>query len=134
MLLSEGFLLVLIDANQIFPKIVGTLYTYNSGRTAVETIKNLRTRNGFMARWILLMLILVSMITQFVMLKAQSYKDDKLMEVIFSILMITFTLVLTERYRIKTMFPEELTTFLNAAISFENTYVKGKQISKINST
>lgn len=72
------------------------------------------------------MLILASNIIRFVLLKTVNKEDENLIEIIFCILMIVGCITFGERYRIRGMFPEEFTTFFNAAISSELTYAKGK--------
>lgn len=129
MLLSENFLEILSNANQDFPSISGQLFSYQATTRQTRIIQG-RARNGFRARWILLLCVATVMLVQildnqFLTSDANDISSSKTVKQKMCIMMIFICILTGERYRIRAQYPQEYVSFFNGAVGVEKNYLQG---------
>lgn len=129
MILTEKLLKILIQSNKISPIIVGQLFTFVTKGHKFATVDGYRATNGFKIRWILLLCISFTFLLRFFMLKlCESSKNSPnvtVMESSVCIMMAFISLVGSERYRIRGLYPQNFVSFFNGAMIIERKYATG---------
>lgn len=127
MLLSENFLDIVITNYNASQKFGGKMLTYNSKTGTFEAIHRKWIQDGLKLRSILFGLITVAMGIRILdlKLKATEGKASASVETNLSIMMLLIFLLITERYRHRSKFPNYFVNFLNGAIKMEKFYGRG---------
>ncbi len=129
MILTYNFLQILVQATKMSTKISGQLFYYTEKYHKFSLVEKQSTMHGFRARWIFLLVIAFTFVFRILKLNLfPANKEDTssiLMETNICILITTLFVVASERYRVRSSHTEDLVSFINGVIAFENNHMKG---------
>ncbi len=135
MILSEHFLKNLILANKISPTICGQLFSYDATQNCIKILDKPSARHGFKWRGKLFAFIAAEMIFRILDRKLnftqEVYTENTRVDISMCMLMFLPCLVVAERYRVRSKFPDEFKSFFNGVIQMEKIHGKGNQIQGI---
>ncbi len=106
------------------PKIAGQLFIYNEANAKFEVIKTKWSINGYLARSILMLLVCGTMMDRIISIKIRPEKSTEAHSKL-CLMMIVSCLLMAERYRIRSKYPNEFVSFFNGVSNLESTLTKG---------
>lgn len=126
MLLAENFVQVIINGYYTSNTIVGQQLIYNSKNQNFEAIRKRKTRIFLKMRLILLSLISIATIVRIIdvnlQIKSNRQQGNHSVETNMCIMILFMLVLIGERYRIRSKFPNDYVKFLNGAIAIEKSY------------
>lgn len=126
MLLAENFVQVIINGYYTSNTIVGQQLIYNSKNQNFEAIRKRKTRIFLKMRLILLSLISIATIVRIIdvnlQIKSNRRQGNHSVETNMCIMILFMLVLIGERYRIRSKFPNDYVKFLNGAIAIEKSY------------
>ncbi len=124
MLFFNGFLEILLEANEASPKLAGQLFVYHTKLHKFDTLRKHSSTNPYQYRWLFLLTVVAIMILRNVYSK-KDYSGNGTAKSRLSTMMIILVLVVVEHYRIRGFFAQDYISFLNAATFIERKYDSG---------
>lgn len=135
MLLTENFIEILAEANQMSSMISGHLFTYSFKKEMFEVKDKQRARIGFKCRSMFLLFNITAQLLRILSLELQTTsgtgKFDTQTDIHMSIMSMFIFSIPTERYRVRGSHPENFSRFFNEVIKFEKFFIIGNKLYDI---
>lgn len=130
MAIIANFLSTLIESTKLSPKIAGQLFMYNEATAKFEVIHTKWSKNGYISRSVLMLLVCTTMLDRIISINFHPEKDTEAHSKLCLMMIVSCTLM-AERYRIRTLYPNEFVLFFNQIAKLESTLTKGMAVKNI---